>query len=65
VPETKEMIAQGHMMATAGQSPRQIGRQAAECAYKLLAGKDLSKLTMLPTKLLTKENVWQNMEGWD
>ena len=65
VPETKEMIAQGHMMATAGQSPRQIGRQAAESAYKLLAGKDLSKLTMLPTKLLTKENVWQNMEGWD
>lgn len=65
VPETKEMIAQGHMMATAGQSPRQIGRQAAEAAYKLLTGAAVPKLTQLPTKLLTQENVWQNTEGWD
>ena len=32
VPETKEMIARGRMTATAGQSPRQLGRLAAEQA---------------------------------
>lgn len=65
VPETKEMIYQGHMMATAGQSPRAIGRHAAEQAYKLLAGEKVPKLMRLPTQLLTKDNLGADMRGWD
>lgn len=65
VPETKEMIYQGHMMATAGQSPRAIGRHAAEQAYKLLAGEKVERLMCLPTQLLTKDNLGADMRGWD
>jgi len=65
VPETKEMIAGGHMMATAGQSPRALGRNAAEQAYKLLAGEQVPKLMRLPTQLITKENLGTDMRGWD
>ena len=65
VPETKEMIAQGHMTATAGQSPRQIGRRAAEQAYRILAGETVPALIRLPTHLLTRENVHSSLEGWD
>ena len=65
VPETKEMICQGHMMATAGQSPRALGRHAAEQAYKLLAGEKVPKLMRLPTMLLTRDNLGTEMRGWD
>ena len=65
VPETKEMIAGGHMMATAGQSPRALGRNAAEQAYKILAGEQVPKLMRLPTQLITKENLGTDMRGWD
>ena len=65
VPETREMISQGHMMATAGQSPRAIGRQAVEQAYKLLAGEQVPRIFQLPTQLLDKENINTDMGGWD
>lgn len=65
VSETREMIMQGHMMATAGQSPRAIGRQAVEQAYNLLAGKPVPKLLRLPTQLLHKDNIAADMGGWD
>ncbi|BAL81816.1 putative D-ribose-binding periplasmic protein [Selenomonas ruminantium subsp. lactilytica TAM6421] len=65
VPETREMIRQGHMMASAGQSPRDIGRQAVEQAYKLLAGEQVSKIVQLPTRLLNKENINTDTGGWD
>ena len=65
VPETKEMIAQGHMAATAGQSPRQIGRRAAEQAYRILAGEQVERIIRLPTHLITQENVHNGLEGWD
>ena len=65
VPETKEMIAGGHMMATAGQSPRALGRNAAEQAYKILAGEQVPKLMRLPTQLITKDNLGTDMRGWD
>lgn len=65
VPETKEMIKQGHMMATAGQSPRAIGRQAVEQAYKVLAGEAVPKVMSLPTQLLDRDNINADMGGWD
>jgi len=66
VPETKEMIARGFMQATAGQSPRQIGRLAAQTAYRLLAGEQTETIIKLPTRLITRENVASsNQDGWD
>ena len=66
VPETKEMIFSGRMTATAGQSPRQIGKLAANCAYKILAGEPVEKIIKLPTKLLSAENISAaDIESWD
>lgn len=66
VPETKEMILQGHMTATAEQSPRQIGKRAAEQAYRLLAGESVSRVIKLPTQLLTREVLQSGgREGWN
>jgi ribose transport system substrate-binding protein len=65
-PETKEMIAAGHMTATVLQSPRAIGRIAVARAYEILAGISGDKLIKLPTDLLTRENVFRyNIAGWD
>lgn len=66
VTETKDMIKSGHMQATAGQSPRMIGRLAVEQAYRVLEGQQPEKLVKLPTFLITSENV-ANLEqgGWD
>lgn len=66
VPETKEMIFSRRMTATAGQSPRQIGRLAADQAYKILAGEPVEKIIKLPTKLLSAENISAaDLESWD
>ena len=66
VPETKEMIFSHRMTATAGQSPRQIGKIAADCAYKIFAGEPVEKIIELPTKLLSAENISAaDLESWD
>ena len=66
VPETKEMIFSGRMTATAGQSPRQIGKLAADRAYKVLEGEPVEKIIKLPTKLLSTENISAaDIESWD
>lgn len=66
VPETKHMIAQGHMTATAAQSPRQIGQLAAAQAYHILQGEPCESYLKLPTRLLTQDNIAAcNIEGWD
>lgn len=65
-PETKDMILQGHMTATAAQSPRLIGRIAAEKAYEILSGTNQERMIKLPTRLLTRDNISrENVEGWD
>ena len=66
VPETKEMIFSHKMTATAGQSPRQIGKLAADRAYKIFNGEPVEKIIKLPTKLLSSENISvDDIEGWD
>ena len=66
VTETRDLIAQGHMQATAGQDPRGIGRLAVEEAYKVLQGKTPNPLVKLPTVLITRENAAnEEQEGWD
>lgn len=65
VPETKEMIFSHRMTATAGQSPKKIGKIAAETAYKIFAGEPVEKLIQLPTTLLTSDNLnATNIESW-
>lgn len=67
VPETKEMIAAGHMAATAEQSPRRIGRIAADQAYHILAGEPVDEAhILLTTRLLTRDNISADeIERWD
>ena len=66
VPETKEMIFSQRMTATAGQSPRKIGRLAAEQAYKIFNGESVEKIIKLPTKLLSAENISiSELDSWD
>ena len=66
VPETKEMIFSRRMTATAGQSPRQIGKIAADCAYKIFNGEHVEKIIKLPTRLLSTENISAaDLESWD
>lgn len=57
VPENKELILSGRMTATAGQSPRSIGRAAAQTAYALLAGSSYEAHQVLPITLFTQENL--------
>ena len=65
-PETKEMIVNGNMTATAAQSPHKIGKIAAQKAYEVLAGENKEKLVKLPTILLTRDNIGSyNIDGWD
>ena len=65
-PETKEMIANGNMTATAAQSPRKIGQMAVVKAYEILGGSNVEKMIKLPTVLLTKDNISHyNIDGWD
>ena len=45
------------MTATAGQSPRSIGRAAAQTAYALLAGSSYEAHQVLPITLFTQENL--------
>ena len=64
--EARDMIAQGHMAATAVQAPRRMGQMAVEQAYRILAGEQPEPLLQLPTKLLTRENgATEVFEAWE
>lgn len=66
VPETKEMIYSHRMTATAGQSPRRIGKIAADMAYKIFNGEQVEKIIKLQTKLISAENIdASDIESWD
>ncbi len=54
------------MTATAGQSPRRIGRLAAQQAYRLLDGEDVEQLIQLPPHLWTRANLSPSQtKEWD
>ena len=64
--EARDMIAQGHMAATAVQAPRRMGQLAVEQAYRILAGEQPEPLLQLPTKLFTRENAATEVfEAWE
>lgn len=64
-PEAKKMIKEGKMTGTAAQSPKNIGKTAAETAYKLLKGESVEHKIYVPVTLITKDNVDQfGVDGW-
>ena len=66
VPETKELIASGHQLVTAAQSPRSIGRDAAAAAYEILTGGTPDRHIVLPTRLITSENIGEvDVNAWE
>lgn len=56
-PDSKALIYEGMMKASAAQFPSEIGREAADVIYKLLNGEDVSDSILVPVKLITRENV--------
>lgn len=64
-PDAKKMVKEGKMTGTAAQSPKGIGKTAAETIYKILNGEKIEKKIFVPVTLITKENVDQfGVDGW-
>lgn len=64
-PDSKALIAEGMMQASAAQFPTEIGKEASEVIYQLLEGKQVEKNILVPVKLITQENVIQfGVDRW-
>lgn len=64
-PDGKSMIEAGFMAATAAQFPREIGRQAADAAYRILEGMAVEDIVRIPTELITRDNLeLYGSDGW-
>lgn len=56
-PDSKALIKEHMMMASAAQFPSKIGSQAADVIYKLLNKESVEKNILIPVKLITRKNV--------
>ncbi len=56
-PDSKVLIKEGMMRASAAQFPSKIGKEAANAVYRMLDGKDVEKRILVPVELITPENV--------
>lgn len=56
-PDSKALIKEGMMRASAAQFPSEIGRKAADIMYRLLKGESVEKNILVPVELITQENV--------
>lgn len=56
-PETKQMIKDGKITATAAQSPNTIGMTSAQVAYDILAGKTVEKMIFVDVIFIDVNNV--------
>jgi len=56
-PDSKVLIKEGMMRASAAQFPSKIGKEAANAVYRMLDGKDVEKRILVPVELITQENV--------
>lgn len=64
-PDSKALIAEGMMEASAAQFPTEIGREAAEVIYRLLDGEQVERSILVPVQLITEENVEQfGIDRW-
>lgn len=56
-PDSKVLIKEGQMKASAAQFPSEIGKKVADVVYKLLNGEQVERNILVPVELITKENV--------
>ncbi|MCI9355269.1 MAG: sugar ABC transporter substrate-binding protein [Firmicutes bacterium] len=56
-PDSKALIKEGMMKASAVQFPSQIGKKVADVIYKLLNKEDVKKNILMPVELVTKDNI--------
>ncbi len=64
-PDFKAMLKEGYVEGSAVQSPKRIGTDAADAAYKLLAGEDVPTKISVPVAMLTIENLDDSdILGW-
>lgn len=56
-PDSKALIYEGMMKASAAQFPTEIGSEAADVIYQLLNGESVSDNILVPVKMITRENV--------
>ncbi len=56
-PDSKALINEGMMMASAAQFPSEIGSKAADVIYKLLNGESVEKNILVSVELITQDNV--------
>ena len=56
-PDSKALIQEGMMSASAAQFPSEIGRVASDVIYDLLAGETVEKNILVSVELITQENV--------
>lgn len=64
-PDSKALIAEGLMDASAAQFPTEIGKEASKVIYQLLNGETADKNIQVPVRLITKEDVEQfGIDRW-
>ncbi len=64
-PDFKAILDMGYVTGTSAQSPKSIGRVAAETAYRFLNGEPVDKYISLPSTLITKDNLNNyEIDGW-
>ncbi len=64
-PDFKSILDMGYVTGTSAQSPKSIGRVAAETAYRYLAGEPVEKYISLHSTLITKDNLGDyEIDGW-
>lgn len=64
-PETKTLISEHIMQATVAQSPKTLGKMAAEAVYKIRNHEKIEKLQRIPVTIITQKNVGKySLEGW-
>lgn len=64
-PDFKSMLQLGYVTGTSVQSPKTIGRVAAETAYQYLDGKEVKPYISIEPEMLTRENLDDyEMNGW-
>lgn len=56
-PDSKALIKEGMMCASAAQFPSRIGNAAADAIYCLLNGEEVQKNIRIPVELITEKNV--------
>ena len=56
-PDSKALINEGMMKATAAQFPSEIGKRAADVIYRLFDSENVDEDILIPVELITQENV--------